>query len=89
MPAKYQPISTNRLIGGVCDCCGKDTELAEFALSYHFDYGTTLDGTTVNAYLCNKCLAKIIVDNIPNAIFSGYRKIIPHSKIKEWLANET
>lgn len=71
MPFITKPITVDKPCGMKCDCCGKefDNLCYSFKIDYTFGYGTQLDTTHVSATVCDPCLAKIIVDRIPGAIF--------------------
>ncbi len=69
MPAKYEMQEVSVLIGMVCDICGEEdlSGCNDFVLRHIFGYGSPIDGNSVEAAVCDRCLEKIIREHIPNA----------------------
>jgi len=68
--------------GLICDKCGAEEDRAGgFVVDYTFGYGTTLDMTTVSFALCDSCLAQLVINQIPNAVFTqnGKQVTVEHA----------
>ncbi len=73
MPAKYDMNPTPVFAGTVCDGCGMEDNdgCNDFVLKHTFGYGSNIDGESVEAAVCDKCLENIIRNNLPSAIWTG------------------
>lgn len=71
MPALKQMKTVEVVQGMICDVCGLRDDLGynTFCVDHTFGYGSKLDMHSVGFSVCDQCLATIIVDRIPHAIF--------------------
>jgi hypothetical protein len=68
MPAIYDIVPTPIFGGMVCDVCGEEHSdgCFDFVLKHTFGYGSSLDGDSVEAAICDICLEKLL-RNVPGA----------------------
>jgi len=69
MPAMYDMKPMPVFAGMVCDACGMtDTSgCNDFVLKHTFGYGSNIDGGSVQAAVCDRCLENIIRNYLPTA----------------------
>ena len=65
----------NVVVGATCDACGFEVDemfaKEMFEIEHSFGYNSACDCIAVSAIICDDCLLKIVLLNIPNAQFSG------------------
>lgn len=71
MPVGYR--MKPQLIFGGCDICeARDRQAGGFVLQYTFGFGSPIDGDSVEAAVCDKCLENLIREHIPNAQWTSH-----------------
>lgn len=85
MPSITRKTVTHKVVGIVCDRCGKRDEdrLNDFILRQTFGYDSAADMSSVEAAICDDCLIDIVLEMVPNAQFRNeYGKAVSREAFK-------